>query len=176
MCEDSRHFSICGRLYFKGKLQPFKEPLMRRPCPLPESLWICWSFFAENPLGGGKSAPWPVGGHQPSDSKGSKDTTVTKILTDVPPLLRWKQLGMTLVSSVTSQETICACAYWSQGVMIRWGLFLASRKRISRSCRAYWTLRSNMPYVRPADVPCWTTAILSDMGRRVKRKRQKVWQ
>jgi len=157
-------------------VQTFKEPLIRRLCSLPESLWICWSFFAENPLGDERSAPWPMGNHQPLDSEGSKDTTAAKILTEVPPPLRWQLLETTLVSSVTPQESICACAYWSQGVMTRWGLLLASRKRISRFCRAYWTLRSNTPCVRSADVSCWAIAIFSIMERRVKRKTQKVWQ
>lgn len=135
---------------------------MGRPCPLPEPLWISWSFFAENPLQDGKWVPWPVGDRQPLDSKGSKDTTVAKILTEVPLPLRWQQLGMTPVSSVTPQESICARAYRSQGVMTRWGLFLASRKKIFCSCRSYWTLGSNMPSVRSADMPCWATVIFND--------------
>lgn len=51
-------------------------------------------------MGSELPGPW-----EPPDSKGSKDTTGAKILTEVSPPLRWQQLEMTPVSSVTSQET-----------------------------------------------------------------------
>lgn len=122
----------------------------------------------------GSELPGPWATTSPEIARAAR--TVAKILTEVPPPLKWQQLAMTPVSSVTSQESICACAYWSQGVMTRWGLFLASRKRISCSCRVYWILRSNTPYVRSTDMPCWATVIFGDMKRRMKRKIQKVWQ
>lgn len=118
---------------------------------------------------GWKWTPWPMYDHQLPERKGSKNTVV-----DTLPPLRWQHL--TQVSSVPSQGSTCACPCWSPDVMTRWGLFLASRMRISCSCRAYRTLGSKMPYVKSHDMPCWTIAIFGDRQRRMKRKIRKFWQ
>lgn len=161
-------------LYF-NQARPISEPSKRSEWGLPESLArICWCFLAENSLRDGSEPPGPCMTTSSQTGRAARTQLHAKSWQDTLPPLWWQQL--TWLSSVTSQESICACPLWCPGVMTKWSLFLATRMRIPCSCRVYWTLRSKMPHVRSDDTSCWAIAVSGGSKRWMKMKIWKLWQ